>query len=159
MRPGHPTEDPLEQAVADWRAAGGADDPADRLSPAARARIASLGSIRESRLSPLGWLFFPATRFAIAGALPVALLSLSLGYLAWDEMHDPVAVPSTGASIEATIDGDNVVFVIANGSRVHRVYKSKNPNQFGDRPEFTTRDGSFEDRVNDGQALVFYRID
>jgi len=158
MRESHSTE-ALDQLVARWRAAGGGDDSEERLSAATRARILGLASARESGLPPLGWLFFPAARFALAGALPVVLLSLALSYLGWDGMRGAAIASHAGTTIQATVDGDRVVFVIANGSRVHRVYKSGTPNRFGEAPEFTTRDGSFVDRVHDGRDLVFYRID
>jgi hypothetical protein len=64
------------------------------------------------------------------------------------------------ARVDAHKDGADVVFVIANGQRSHRVYKSNDPKDFGPDARFAETRGTFRDRLaNGGSDVVFYRIE
>lgn len=151
----HP--DPLEAAVQTWRS-----DEAGRevgLSGPARSRVLARAVAGSSRTSAaLRPLFFPWCRLVAAGAAPLLALTLAIGYLS---LGGPVSdlVPGTAPVIGAEKRGDEVIFVIANGERAHRVYRSTSPLQFDKAPLATTRGGEFRDRIGEGPGLVFYRID
>jgi len=151
-------EDPLASAIEDWRAS---DETAEHLSGAARTRV--LATVRASRSergapAPLRMLFPPLWRWTLAGALPLAALTLALGFLVLERPAPLAPMVSTSPSIQVSKAGDQVVFVIANGQTAHRVYKSNVPNEFPGEPVVTT-DGSFRDRLEGGANLVFYRIE
>jgi len=154
---GNPQKSPdlLDEAVVRWRAA---EAPREQLQRTSRARILeSVGRTEAPR--PLGPLFFPVGRLALAGALPLVVLTLMLGFLV---TGGPGLAPVGEAgipSVQVSKDGSEVIFTIANGQTTHRVYRSGAPDRFDETPTFTTSDGAFVDRLEGGPDLVFYRID
>jgi hypothetical protein len=106
-------------------------------------------------------LFVPGARMALAGGVPVVLLTVLVGALGIPRKSDDVG-PRAGlvARVDAHKDGADVVFVIANGHRAHQVYKSHDPSDFGPDAQFVETRGSFRDRLSNGGAdVVFYRIE
>jgi hypothetical protein len=149
----------LDRAVEAWRAGRSADEG---LSEAARARIlreARTASTVERRV--LRPLFLPLPRLALGGALPVLALSLALvALVALQGDLRTVGPAGRGHTrVEATKSGDNVVFVIRNGSRAHTVFRSAEPGAFGSEPIATTASGRFHDRLAGDDSIVYYRID
>jgi len=147
----------LDEAIAIWRAA----EPArERLSGATRTRI--LANARErtpGRSRVLAPLFLPAGRLALGAALPIVALTLLLGTLMrpgveFNGFPDPAHAPR----VEATKASGEVLFVIANGNSRHRVTRSSVPNGAAESM-FTTAEGSFRVKIDDGSDVVFYRID
>jgi hypothetical protein len=108
------------------------------------------------RLSPLVPLFFP--RWAWGGVIPVAVLTLALGI---------VALPREGESgsgkritrVDAVKRSGEVVFLIANGGREHRVSKASAPGTTGGGAASRTSDGTFRDTLESTETIVFYRFD
>ncbi len=73
--------------------------------------------------------------------------------------HDGIGEdPRTPAPrVEVLKDGEEVVFVIANGRRSHQVSRSTRPDRGGE--VFRTTTGEFRDRLDSEAKLVFYRVD
>ena len=160
MRNDTQNNDALDQAVAAWRRA----EPAE-LSSNARANI--LREARKAReIKPTWAELFSFRRLAFAAAAPTVTVAALAGL--WtlsvpSENSDPDAtvVPIVEFSQEikvSKVDGA-IVFEIENGTKVHEVRKSTTPTRFDDRMTVYTEDGAFEDTINDGVALTFYRID
>jgi hypothetical protein len=149
----------LDRALSDWRR----DRPSDGgLSQPARANImraALEASARPRRIEPQIPLFFPVRRLALATALPTMLLCVIAGYLLLPgAVVEPAGGPA-GTIVQTMRQGDEVVFVIANGNTTHTVRKSNDPRSLSDGETFTVSQGSFRDRAEDDSDLVFYRID
>ena len=150
----------LNEAVADWRRAVA---PArESLDDATRARILDAVSRRpaaQPRPAPLASLFVPMRRLALAGTVPALALTM---LLAWVLLPGTATVPNVdtdGPTLQASKVGGEVVFVIANGGKLHRVYRSSSPEADGDARLFATTDARFQDRLEGDERLVFYRID
>ena len=148
-----PSADRLSAALRDWRAA---ERSGERLSTTSRARIVESARTRAgaNRPRPLVSLFLPLRGWALAGALPVALLTLALGY---GLGPGPATGPDPAPTLRATRVGDEVVFEIANGGEPHRVYRTTGAGDPGEA--VTVSNGRFRDRLDAGGDLVFYRID
>jgi len=147
-----PTPD-LDSALQEWRQSRPATAS---LSQPARARILRHRPTRIERAVPL---FFPARRLALATALPLLVLSLMAGYLLMPGGALETATNGNGAVLHAVRQGDEVVFVIANGGGSHLVRKSNDPSMLADSESFVVSDGAFRDSLDSGTNLVFYRID
>lgn len=148
----------LDGAIRAWRALEKADGGGERLSNATRARIlGQAGDADESRPTPFASLFVPTRRLALAGVVPLLVLSLAMGYL----LIDPVASIGGGdpaVRLEVSKQGEDVVFLIANGERPHRVYRSTRPNAVPDEL-YVTAQRAFRDRLDSRGDVVYYRID
>jgi hypothetical protein len=95
----------------------------------------------------------------MATALPTVLLAVIAGYLLVPgAVTDQAGAPS-GTIVQAMRQGDEVVFVIANGKSTHTVHKSNDPNDLSEGESFTVSQGSFRDRLEGDADIVFYRID
>ena len=143
-------EDRLSTALREWR---DSERSAEQLSTDCRTRILE-ASRPGQKLRPLASLFLPLRGWALAGALPVALLTLALGY---GFLPGPETESDTAPTLRASRVGDEVVFQIANGGKPHRVYRSTSAGEAGEAMAVT--DGRFRDRLDRGGDLVFYRID
>ncbi len=158
------TQDVVSAAVSAWRHAE-SSLPADRLSAGARANIRVLARRRVSDdpadrvyQRPLARLFLPAGRFAAVAAIPALILAFSFGWLL-NSGSGPQDRLEASVSIETSkIDGQ-AVFDIANGGRVHRVYKSTSAKDIGRADLFATVEDGFRDTLTGDETLVFYRID
>jgi len=105
-------------------------------------------------------LFLPAARWAWGAALPIVALSMLVGsVLLTQGPFDRGDVVVHQPRVEVTKSGDDVVFVIQNGDRTHRISKSTDPGPTGDQEIFTTSTGRFSDRLDSGAGIVYYRID
>jgi hypothetical protein len=156
LRSSRHRKDALEQALGDWRAA---DRRPEKLSVPTRERIleaATREGNRQVRFDLPAPLFLPARRFALAALLPLVLLSVALGYFLVPA--GPGEAPGA-PRLMATRLGDEVVFVIANGDRPHRVTKASDPRGFDSGEPVAVEQGVFRDHVDSGANLVFYRID
>jgi hypothetical protein len=153
----HRNSDVLQQALEDWRAV---EVPEAKLPSTVRERV--MDAIRgggETRVTYQTPLFLPLRRVLLATAVPVLVLALAVGYL---------LIPGGGAVIEpgaqvTNLDvirqGDDVIFVIANGDSTHRVYKSNDLSTLGAAEPVEVSNGVFRDRIDPDNGLVFYRID
>lgn len=148
------TEDPnvLDQAIDSWRRRR---QPAERLSASARTELFRKVSAPGPAVFGTVSLFPPVRRWALAAGIP---LVLTVG-LAWIGQRVGEPAPST-VRIEAAKQGEEVVFTIADGGRVHQVRKSDSPSRFDSASAMRVRNGgSFRDGADSGADLVFYRID
>jgi len=143
----------LEEAIREWRCE---QRPEERLSGTARQRIlATAREAGEQRRPSFASLFLPS-RLAWTAVVPVLALTLALGL----QFVSRPEVQEAGTHVAVMKDGDDVVFVIANGRRLHRVYRTEG--QAGPSPQgepFAVTDGIFRDRLDSDANLVFYRID
>lgn len=150
----NPKKDPLNEAIACWRDAA----PDERFSREARADILerSHRARREPGPTRLAQLFVPVAKIAYASAVPVLVLALTLGWLAGTTGQDvgPVAV-----RIETSKVGGEAVFRIANGGRLHKVYRTSDPRGRGEMELLATTKDSFSDRLYETTGVVYYRID
>lgn len=151
---GHGSPD-LDSAISAWK---NGSVQAEALSEVARIRILARAANPGRHAPPLRALFFPLRQLVLAGALPLVLLTGLIGYVTLQSLVATPGVEHPPISASKTSDGE-VIFKIANGKRVHRVYMSTSPDRFEQAPGFTTRDGAFRDRLDGGPDLVFYRID
>jgi len=145
--------DPLEQGIAELRTR--LELPEERLSETCRGKIleAALHPSGENR--PIASLFLPTRKVLFAGGLPLALsCALVLVFL-----HLRTPSISQALNVQATKQGDHVVFTIANGNRGHVVYKSNIPAHFERGSGIRIEDGTFSDLAAGGPDVVFYRID
>ena len=147
----------VAEAVAEWRAA----DCGETLSGRARDRIlrsvADGGSASQERA--VASLFLPFGRLVLAGAAPVMLVAVLLGWMALPRGVDPAAPAGSEAAVAVHVSkqGGDVVFVLENGGRPHRVTRSTSPENGGE--SMGVVHGSFRDELTGGADLVFYRID
>ena len=150
----------LNQAVRAWQ---GTETSADRLSDDARDAI--FNEFRRlhasgEQPSPHATLFLPAVRWAWGAAVPIFALSLLVGsVLLTQAPHDGGALVTAQPRVEVSKAGENVVFVIHNGDRAHTISKSTDPAAGGEAETFTTTTGRFDDRLDSGAEIVYYRID
>ena len=152
--PKTPKRDVLEDALAAWRTS----DAEQTFSAEARESILdhAMHARQEDEPPRLAQLFVPAAKIAYAGAVPVLLLALTLGWLGANVGGDP----ATGVvRLEAgKVDGE-AVFRIANGGRAHQVYRSTSPQFNAERELLATTEDSFRDRLRGTSGVVYYRID
>ncbi len=149
--------DRLSEALKSWRS----DRPPEgRLSEATRGRILAAAHQARAGERPraLTDLFLPLRGWALAGALPVALLAAVLVWGLWP-VGGPPPGPGTGPMLRASRVGDEVVFEIANGGRPHTVHRSGRADDLGGGQPLAVSEGRFRDRIDAGGNLVFYRID
>ena len=158
-----PSSDPLDRALADWKAL---EDPPEQLSPHLRARVldaAAGGADVGTPVPRARALFFPVRRFALAAVVPTLALALALGSLVRPvPVSDPdreAAMTVAATRLEVQRHGDEVIFRIANGSTQHRVYKSTDLGSLDTVTPVVVEDGVFRDRVEQDSGIVFYRID
>jgi hypothetical protein len=152
----------LDEAVSGWRDAE-AHAPAPRLSEGARANVRALARQATDRSGravdrPLARLFLPIGRLAAAVTLPALILAVSFGWMLRDSQQ-PVVTDIAAVAIEGHKLNGQAVFDIANGGRVHRVYKSTSANDMSGEDLFATVDGAFIDRLAGDDGVIFYRID
>jgi hypothetical protein len=81
------------------------------------------------------------------------------GYLLMPGGSLDTAANGDGPVLQAVRQGDEVVFVIANGGGHHTVRKSNDPRHLTDSETLVVSDGAFRDNLDSGNNLVFYRID
>ena len=146
----------LDEALGQWRES---PLPKESLSEATRARILDGVRRQEERtwVEPLAALFLPAPRFALAAGLPALALTLLLGYsLIPSQLGGGVDPAPT--RLQATKQGNEVVFLIANGQQTHTVSVSDKAHVVQSPETFTVTD-SFRDRLQSDSDLVFYRFD
>ena len=151
------SRDRLSEALSEWRSAHPSQE---RLSEGCRARIlkASRGTTLRDRLSPLRTLFLPLRGWALAGALPVALLAVALAYGLWPA-GAPGNVADSAPMLRASRVNGEVVFEIANGGKPHQVVRTGRADDLTGGQPVAVTDGRFRDRLDSGGELVFYRID
>jgi len=152
----------LDGAVSAWHDAE-ARLPTQRLSAGARANVRALtrrgADAAHAELErPLARLFLPVGRLAAAAAVPALILAVSFGWLLRGA-DEPVGSTIASVSIESRKINGQAVFDIANGGRVHQVYKSTSASDFGRADLFATVDGEFSDPLAGDDRVVFYRID
>jgi len=152
----------LDRALAAWRCAE--QGPAEGLSEAVRARILrEARDLRRTRAAnePLASLFLPLPRLALGALVPVAVLALVLvGAMAVQgDLPTGSTAGATITRVDATKSGNNVVFVIHDGSGSHTVARSTDPGLFDAGPVVRTESGRFRDRLSSDPSIVYYRID
>lgn len=146
----------LEEAIREAR--GEAARKEDRFSAAARARI--VAEVSRGGAAPESWpaVFAPQGRLVLAGGLPLVLAGALLVLMDRSGIdRPPVANPETVVQVAKV--GDRVEFTIRNGRKGHYVYRSTAPDRFDGRDGVRVTDGSYVERLADGSALVFYRIE
>ena len=152
----------VDHAVFSWRDAEGRV-PAPRLSAGARANVRALARQSTDRSGhpasrPLARLFFPIGRLAAAATLPALILAVSFGWMLRGS-EPPVGTNIATVAIESHKLNGQAVFDIANGGRVHRVYKSSSAKDMSREDLFATVNGAFIDGLSGDDGVVFYRID
>ncbi len=140
----------LKNAVSAWKTHRPAES---ELSSAARNRVlrSAMAGPDARDMPRIASLFPPYRRLALAAFLPVGLLAVILA-LTLGGSPDPVSI-----TVEKV--GDQVVFNIANGGRVHSISKSNTPHTFDPGKSVRVQDGSYQDSLIGNGELVFYRID
>lgn len=148
----------IDEALENWRQLE-SEMPVERLSAGARAniRVLARGKADPVLERPLGSLFVPLGRLVAAAGIPALVLAVSFGWLigaggAFTPENDTVSIRSH------KIDGQ-AVFEIANGGKMHRVYKAHSARELADSELFTATSGSFSDSLEGESGVVFYRID
>lgn len=157
-RPRKEPADDLDRAITAWRAA-----PEERpaISDLGRRRILnSVSNLRAGVWAPVPStpLFQPTRNLMLGTALPVAAMTVILGLLLIQSGWIRTELPAQTTRVEVLKRGGEVVFVITNGERTHRISKSSHPEGNAEREVFTAQ-GEFRDRLDAGPDLVFYRID
>jgi hypothetical protein len=147
----------LERELEAWREAE-RRAPAARLSERVRERVLRGATNGGPAEIPFASLFLPTRRFAVAAALPLLVLTVAMGYLL---MPGGTLEPAGEEPVRLSVSkqGDEVVFLIADGQRPHRVYRSTSPDVVDRDQVYTTAKEAFRDRLDAGGELVFYRID
>jgi len=150
----------LDEALRSWRESQAAL-PAERLSAGARANIRVLSRQRTAEASerPLTSLFVPLGRLVAAAGVPALLLALSFGWFIGGGDADSGRSETPTAAIETSKVNGQAVFEIANGGRVHRVYKANSAKDLAHAELFATTRGSFADSLEGESGVVYYRID
>ncbi|HXV77178.1 MAG TPA: hypothetical protein VD788_12745 [Candidatus Polarisedimenticolaceae bacterium] len=153
--------DQLDRALAAWHRSG-AESPrlGDRARRAALAEAARARST-EALPAPFSSLFVPFGRLAVAAATPVVILSLMVGSVLLSDgaLHRDTGIATSPTRIDAVKTGDEVVFLIHNGSRRHTISKSEIAHDFAAEGSVTVTTGQFRDRLDSGAEIVYYRID
>jgi len=144
----------VDAALAAWTTGQRRPLTQPRLSGTARTRIAARLAHGDGPAETGSSLFVPLRRVAVAALAPALALAVALGALTIGR-HPATAGP---ARVQAIKQGDDVVFVIANGQRNHRIYRSDAP-AGGQWEALGTTRQEFRDRLRGESNLVFYRID
>ena len=132
-------------------------EPEQALSTDARAAL--FEAVRdESEPKAFSSVFPPVRRWVELVSIPVAAAAMAAALL-WLSGPGRVVDADDVARLEARKLGDRVVFVVDNGGRPHVVTRSTTPERFDASQSALVDRGSFEDRLDTGQDLVFYRID
>ena len=148
-----PAADRLGEALDAWRQAPPASEA---LSAVTREGIREAITTGPASLRALPLLFVPVRRIALAGGMPAALL---IGVILLLARGDGTRTLVPGSlRVQATKEGNHVVFTLANGSRTHTVYTSHVPNDFDARSGVPVRE-RFTDALTSGADLTFYRVD
>lgn len=154
----------VRQALEQWRSAGEADE---RLDDGVRARILEQAyQPAKPSMQPLSPLFLPFRSMALAGALPALLLAIVLGYLPYSSspVHSEQVAHAGSPGLRAAkltaakVEGE-VLFEIANGGRLHRIYRRNGEGSHARWELHATASGSFRDELQSGDTLVIYRIE
>jgi len=166
MRSGKPNKtrrgqgEKLDQAIQAWRSSAPCtetltDDARDSIFNEFR-RLHASGE----RPAPHATLFMPAARWAWGAAVPIFALSLLVGsVLMTQSPYDGGALVSPQPRIEVSKAGEHVVFQIQNGNTTHTISKSTSRSAGSEGETFTTTTGRFDDRLDSGSEIVYYRID
>jgi len=150
----------LDTAIQAWRASV---PSTERLSDDARDSI--FNEFRRlhasgERPAPHATLFLPAARWAWGAAVPIFALSLLVSsVLLTQGPYDGGALVSPQPRVEVSKAGEHVVFQIQNGDTTHTISKSASRSAGGEGETFTTTTGRFDDRLDSGSEIVYYRID
>jgi len=154
----NPGNDALARALGAWRADAADRAGRSRLSEDARRAILR-GSIERDAATDASptHLFRVIPWKALAWTAPVLLVAVLVIPIALGPGAEPTADDPVDLRV-AKVDG-KVVFTIQNGGTPHKVSKSSDPGRFDSASAVPVTDGLFEDDVQDGPALVFYRID
>ena len=149
----------LDRAIRAWHASEGSTES---LSDDTRRAI--FNEFRRLHASgeqpaPHSTLFLPAARWAWGAAVPIFALSLLVGSVLLTQGPYEGQVLVSSPRVEASKAGENVVFVIHNGDRAHTISRSTDPAARGEGETFTTTTGRFDDRLESGTEIVYYRID
>jgi len=148
----------LDRAIAAWHASS---EERPSISDLGRRRILkSVSNLRaQGRVPEASTPLFPPARNLVLGtALPVVAMTVVLGLLLIQSGWIGTELPAQTTRVEVLKQGGEVVFVIINGKRAHRVSKSSSPEGNAEEEVFTAQ-GEFRDRLDAGADLVFYRID
>ena len=162
MRPAKETKrggEVLGKALSDWKAA---EMDAERLSTPVRERILDRvgpNQVQQVRFTPQPALFTPLGRLALAAAAPMLVLTLAVGYLLMPATAPEPMARAESTNLEVIRQGQEVVFLIANGKATHLVYKSTQIKGLHRAQPVTVSDGVFRDRIDQNANLVFYRVD
>lgn len=150
----------LDQAIQAWRGSAPStetltDDARDSIFNEFR-RLHASGE----RPAPHATLFMPAARWAWGAAVPIFALSLLVGSVLMTQgPYDGGALASPQPRVEVSKDGEHVVFQIQNGNTTHTISKSTSRSAGNEGETFTTTTGRFDDRLDSGSDIVYYRID
>jgi hypothetical protein len=159
QRPTRPETQVLDEALGSWREAQAAL-PAERLSAGARANIRVLSRQRSAAAEqPLTHLFVPLGRLVAAAGVPALLLAVSFGWLIGGGGGQSGRSEAPASAIETSKVNGRAVFEIANGGRVHRVYRAYSTEDLAHAELFATTRGSFADSLEGHSGVVYYRID
>jgi len=150
--------DDLDRAIAAARHDAGRPE---RLSEDARARIFSKIAAGEGSGRAGSPLFRPVHRWVAAGIVPaIAALGVSLWIGGRVTDRGPrVAAVDAPVRLEVAKIGDRVVFSVRNGGRDHLVIRGESAEELAAAPASPIERGTFEDRLDAGPGLVFYRIE
>jgi hypothetical protein len=150
----------LDRAIQAWR---GSDPSTESISDDARGSI--FNEFRRlhasgERPAPHATLFLPAARWAWGAAVPIFALSLVVGSVLMTQgPYDGGALVSPQPRVDVSKAGEHVVFQIHNGDATHRISKSASRSDGDEGETFTTTTGRFDDRLDSGSKIVYYRID
>ena len=150
----------LDEALGAWREAE-AVVPAERLSSGARANVRALArrGAAAAPERPLVGLFVPVGRLVAAAGVPALLLAVSFGWFIGGDGAELGRSETPGVGIETSKVKGQAVFNIANGGRVHHVYKANSAKELARAELYTTTRGSFKDSLDGDPGVIFYRID
>jgi hypothetical protein len=152
MRSESETKLELDRAISVLRSTDVSSE-AGGLSGATRAAILEQMAAPGARLRRIPNLFVPGLKWAVAAG-PLLVLVLAVGWISSSDRS-----PVTATHVQVSKAGDEVVFVIANGDRVHRVSTSERPDRFERRGAVVRAEEPFVDRLYSDADIVFYRID
>ena len=144
----------MSQILNDAVRALRADRVSEELAPSVRAGIIEQALHPSSTPEPLRTLFVPTWKIALTMGFSFALTA---GLAAGTWLAGPVR-PEQGVTLVASKVGDRVVFDVLDGNGTHQVTKSMDVTDFQARP-VTIEGGRFQDLIQSGPVLVFYKVD
>ena len=152
---------PVDSAIQAWKQAE-SRIPGEKLSAGTRVTILAHArsgqEAADEARGTLASLFLPASRIIATAAAPALVLALGLAWMLGG------AAPTTPDSVRVEVSkvGGEAVFRIANGGKMHRIYRldelQANP-QHAKEELFTTTDSAFSDRLSGTNGVTYYRID